>query len=305
MAGRIEGEVVVRVFASNVASLLDAEAKLTRELIGADPDLLRRQGILKLRRVDDALPRRFEQADGIAAPFGQDVRFAFAFEHAPLPTSSEGTIQTLLTDMMLGQTGRKPILRYENDFLADPLEDFTEFVAGGSGSAPQWTYDAVAQEVRQTGSRQGGADGVTGNKAGAYLVLRDAVAGGTVADFLLEAEMRSDGPGGIGLVFRFRDHQNFSFVLLEQPPGQRLFGRRSNGTGALLGTGGVDTTQGFDADTWLRLRLLAQGGQFELAIDGTPVLAGSDSNPGEAGSVGLFCRGNPNARFRRVRLTGL
>ncbi len=304
-AQRIEGEIVVRVFSDSAAGLLEAEAALARELIGADPDLLRRGGILRLRRVAEGQAKRLEQADGIAAAFGQDVRFAVAFEHAPLPAAGEGTIDAVLADTMLGGTGRVPRLRYRHDFLSDPLEDFPAFAAGGPGTAPAWAWDEAAQELRQTGERRGGVDGLSENKAGGYLVLRDARGGGPLGDFLLETELRSDGPGGIGLVFRFRDPQNFGFVLLEGPPGQRLFGRRADNNGAFFAEGGQDLARGFPPETWLRLRLLAQGDRFELAIDGVPVLAGSDPDLKAPGSVGFFCRGNPNARFRHLRVTGL
>jgi hypothetical protein len=319
VARRLEGEIVVRVFADTAADLLDAEAQVSRRLLAASPTLLRQRGILRLQRLLDAPGRRLEAADGIAAPFGQELRFAVKFEHAPLPAQSEGAITEIPQDLAMGGPTRSGGLRYETEFLENPLADFTAVAGGTSGSA-SWDYHAPAGDesgqVRQTGGRQGGDDGVSGNKTGAYLILQDSVAGGALADFVLHADVQSDGPGGIGLVFRYRDTGNFSFFLMEEPeeapgappgapPGRRLFGRRRNGTGALLAEGGQDLTKGFPKNSWLRLRLLAEGDRFELAINETVALTGRDGGISEPGSVGFFCRGNPNARFRHIRLTGL
>jgi hypothetical protein len=307
IARRLDGEVVVRVFAGSAAALLDAEAQVSRKLLAASPTLLRQRGILRLQRVLGSPDRRLDAADGIAAPFGQELRFAVKFEHAPLPTQSEGAIASVPQDIAVAGPARPGRLRYQTEFLTDPLADFTGVAGGTSGSAA-WTYDQASLELRQTGGRKGGDDGVSGNKTGAYLVLQDSVAGGALADFVLHAEMRSDGPGGLGLVFRYRDTGNFGFFIMEEPgapPGRRLFGRRRNDSGALLAEGGQDLTQGFPTNSWLRLRLLAEGDRFELAINETVALTGSDAELSEPGSIGLFCRGNPNARFRHVRLTGL
>jgi hypothetical protein len=311
VARRLDGEVVVRVFAETAANLLEAEAQVSRRLLAASPALLRRRGILRLQRVLGSPERRLAAADGIGAPFGQELRFAVKFEHAPLPAQSEGTIVAVPQDIATAGLTPSAGLRYETEFLENPLADFAP-VAGGVSGGASWQYHPPAGdesgEVRQTGDRRGGDDGVSGNKTGAYLVLRDSVAGGPVADFVLHAEMRSDGPGGIGLVFRYRDTGNFGFLIMEQPaelPGHRLFGRRRNGTSALFAGGGRDPTQGFGLNSWLRLRLLAEGDRFELAIDETVVLTGRDAGIPEPGSIGLFCRGNPKARFRHIRLTGL
>lgn len=305
VARRLEGEVVIRVFADSAADLLDVEAEVSRTLLAASPTLLRRHGILRLQRLLNSPDRRLEAADGIAAPFGQELRFAVKFEHAPLPTQSEGAITSVPQDIAVAGPARRGRLRYQNEFLTDPLGDFTKFAAGGSGTAPIWEYDPEEQVVRQTGTRSGGVDGPSGNKAGAYLVLNEDKAGGALADFVLHADVLSGGSGGIGLVFRFIDPQNFGFLLMEEPPGHRLLGRRAGGSGALLTEGGLDPAKGFPTNSWLRLRLLAEGDRFELAVNEIVALTGRDTNLREPGSIGLFCRGNPNAQFRHIRLMSL
>jgi hypothetical protein len=311
VARRLEGEVVVRVFAGTAADLLDAEAQISRTLLAASPGLLRQQGILRLQRVLDAPDRRLEAADGIKAPFGQELRFAVKFEHAPLPAESEGMIASVPQDLTLANPTRTGHLLYATEFTTpQSMGDFTP-LAGTDLGTPQWQFVAATAteppEVRETSSIGGGGEGMSGDKTGAYFILREGIGGGKVADFVLHAEVRSDGPGGIGLVFRYRDRGNFGFVLIEEPAGHRLFGRRRAGTGKLLDEGGQDPSQGVPPPprAWLRLRLLAEGDRFELAINEIVALAGRDAGFTEPGLVGLFSRGNPNARFRHVRLTGL
>ena len=300
-ARRIDAEVVVRVRAADAAALLAAEAQAARDIVAADPALLRRRGILRLERVTDP------PANTLAgAPLARDLRFAVRFEHRPLPTDSEGVLGAVPQDVTLSaaltRTGR---LRYATEMLTSPLGDFDAVDGGNAGTAGAWTHDAAAQEIVQTGTRRGGTDGLSPDKTGTCLVLRSAAAGGDLADFHLQAELRSDGPGGIGLVFGFRGPQDFAFALLEEPA-IRVIGRRAGGAGAFLALGGQDPARGFPTAQWLRLRLLVEGGRVELTLNETVVLAGADpALAGTAGRVGFFCRNNGTARFRHFKLSSL
>jgi hypothetical protein len=212
-------------------------------------------------------------------------------------------------DLTLANPTRTGRLLYATEFTTpQSMDDFTALAGTGLGT-PQWQFVAATAtdlpEVRETSSVGGGGEGMSGDKTGAYFILRENIGGGEVADFVLHAEVRSDGAGGIGLVFRYRDRGNFGFFLMEKPAGHRLLGRRRAGTGKLLDEGGQDTSQGVLPGEWLRLRLLAEGDRFELAINEVVALVGRDAGFTGPGLVGLFSRGNPNARFRYLRLTGL
>lgn len=299
----LEAEVTVRVMAASRAALLEAEARAARDIIAADPALLRRRGVLRIARISDPAAPVLEADDGIAAPFGRDLRFAVRYEYRPLPTDSEASIDAVPQDVTLAPVTGAGRLLYATEFLTDPLADFDVFSSPGSGTAGNWTHDPAAQELVQTGSRRGGADGVSGNKTGTYLVLRPAVAGGAVRDVVLRAEVRSDGPGGIGVVHHFRDPQNFDFALLEAPAQIRVLGRRVENAGSLLAASGEDA--GLPIGEWLRLRLLAAGGRTELSVNERVVLTSQDPAQPLPGAVGLFCREADRARFRHFRLSSL
>jgi hypothetical protein len=301
----LDAQIVLRVRAATPADLLTAETRVTRDLIGADPTVLRSQGILRLSRLTDRDDIHLTAADGLGAPVGRELRFAVRFEYRPIPAVAEdvlGAVSQDLTTAMLASPAR---LLYASEFLTDPMADFTAVAGSGGGTAGAWSWDAGAQEILQTGTRFAGANGLSANKAGTYLVLNQAVTGGAIRDFVLNADIRSDGPGGIGLVFRYVNAVNFGYVLLEQPPAVRIIGYRAANVGSFLAQGGQSSGAGFTVGQFLRLRLLAQDDRFDLSINGVPVLSGRDPGLSAPGMVGFFCRRNATARFRRLSLRSL
>lgn len=304
-ARRLDAQVVIRLRAASPADLFAEEARVASDLVRADPAYLRSRGVLRLQRVLDGPDRSLDATDGIGVAAGRELRFSVSFEHMPVPVASEGTLDALPIDVETATFSGRTRRRYASEFRTDPMADFTVFDGAGVGGAGAWSYDAAAQEIRQTSSRSGGSNAVNGDKSGTYLVLRPPAIGGPELDFALHADLRSDGPGGIGLVFRFADTANFGFFLMDEPGAYRIFGRRTGGTGALFESGGRDETVGFAQNEWLRLRLLAQGERFELAINERPVLSGVEPALAAAGSVGFFCRRNATARFRQLRLLSL
>ena len=93
--------------------------------------------------------------------------------------------------------------------------------------------------------------------------------------------------------------------LLEEPSQIRVIGRRIDNVGSLPAQGGQTAGAGFPVGEWLRLRLLADGGKTELAINERVVLTGQDDAQIVPGAVGFFCRGADRARFRHFRLSSL
>lgn len=304
-ARRLDAEVAIRVFGNNAGALVDAEIQAANDLLRADPQQLRRNGIFKLKRLTDRETPVLRAADGIGAPFGRDIICSVSFEHKPVPLASEGALDTVPVDITQAGLTESGGLIYANDFQADPLGDFVALDrSGGSGSDGNWAYDAAAQDVTQTGTASGGNNGIAGNKIGTYLILSPTLAG-DLTNFVVNAEMRCGEIGGIGFVFRFADIDNFGFVVLESPADVRVMGKRIGGSGSLLDSGGQDATQGFPPDTWIRLRLLADGDRFELAVNEQIVLSGRDPALTGPGSVGLLCRRADSARFRHFRLSSL
>lgn len=301
-ARRLDAQVVVRLRAESLTDLLTAEARTVQDIIAADPGVLRSRGLQRLERVLEGPDRMMGPSNGLDVHV-QELRFSVQFEHRPLPESGDHRLDTVpvavATARIGPETGRR---RYASEFPTNPLADFT--VPSGGGDPVDWRYDEAAREVRHVSTLGGGTDNPDGDKTGAYLLLRSSVIG-PLQDFLLQADMRSDGPGGIGLLFRFVDATNFGFVLFDEPGGWRILGRRTQDSGALFERGARDSSAGFAPGQWLRVALLAQGSRFELTVNESLVLSAEESALSEGGQVGFFCRKNPTARFRKLRVTNL
>lgn len=300
-ARRLDAEVIVRVRAASPEELAAAEARAALDLVGADPVLMRRRGLLRVAR-------RAATEAPLPDPAARDVRFDVAFEHRPVPAAGEGVIDDVRQGLAVTRLAGNLRLRYASEFASDPMADFSAVDGAGTGGPGAWSWDEARGEVRQTSNLGGGTGTPTANKQGAYLVLGPGPSGGPAGDFVLDAELRLDDPGAtgagsIGLVFRYRGPDDFGFALLDLA-GWRLMGLRAGGAGSLLQQGGRDPTSGLAAGVWHRLRLIAEGDRFELHFDESPALAGRDGRLRQPGAVGFFCRRAAGARFGRLRLLG-
>jgi len=306
LARRVEARVTVRVKANTLADLAIVEAAATTAIVGADPVLLRSRGVRQIVREVEGTDVVLAASDGLSAPAGKDLRFNVLYEHVRLPTAPSGLIEALPQDVTTADLSRATRTLYDLQLDEDPLADFDIVDDPDATDGPSaWSYAAAEQELRQSSSITGGSNNVNASKIGTYLVLRPAVLGQAVADFVLHAQVRSDASGGIGLVFRFADVETFGFFVMNRPAPYRLLGRQAAGVAALLGSDGADTTAGYEPGQWHRLRLLAQGERFELAVDERVVLEARDRSLEAAGSVGFMCRNNASARFRQLRLLAL
>lgn len=303
-ARRLDARVVVRVKAGSLAALAAVEAEATTAIVGADPVLLRGRGIQRITREIEGTDPVLAASDGLSAPAGKDLRFNVLYEHVRPPDAPSGVLETLPQDAFVAGVSWTTRELYSSEFAEDPLADFNVVDdPDATGGPSAWSYDAAEQEVRQTSATTGGSNNVNASKIGTYLVLRQAVLGADVADFVLYAQLRSDVSGGIGLVFRFVDVENFGFFLMNRPSPYRLLGRQAAGTPALLG--GADQSGGYVPGQWHRLRLLAQRDRFEVALDERVVIRARDQSLAAPGSIGFMCRNNATARFRQLRLLAL
>ncbi|WP_131829478.1 hypothetical protein [Teichococcus deserti] len=303
-ARRIEAQVVVRIFASSTAALLEAEQRAATDIIGADPTSSRSQGLLRVAR-SPLLEPPLVPSDGIALAAGRDLHFAVLYEHRPTPDTGEGVIEQVAQGLVPAPLGRSARRVYASGFAQNPMADFAPVDAAVGGPAGAWTWHAGSREIRQSSARGAGAATPDGSQQGTYLLLKDAAAGGPLTDFAVQAEIRSDGDGGIGLVFRFAGADDFGSLLLDRPGDWRLLARRRAGAGQPFAEDGVATGRGYASATWMRLNLLVVGGAATLRIDDRIVLSGRDDALPPAGAIGFFCCRNAKARFGRLSVTRL
>jgi hypothetical protein len=311
MALRVTAEVVVRVKADNVASLAQRESDVSLALLGADPVNLRSSGVFRiLRSKADSAGSDVLVGDADAGIVGRDVRFEVLYEFSKQPESAVGVITSVPVDLIqrsgVGAQGApSDLIRLE--FESDPMQQL-EVVDDAPLSSPgQWSFATSDREVRQTSTGSGGSDAFDPEKRGTALLVRATATPPAARNFVLYTSVRSDGPGGIGLVFRYQDIDNFYYALLHESGAlqYRILGRKLGGAFSALESGGADGSAGYTPNRWFSLRLALQDDQFDLAIDGVAVLSGRDAGISSAGRVGFFCRGSAGARFRFLHWAAL
>ncbi len=302
-ARRLRAQIVIRVKANSVAALSAAESSVTNALLRASETQLRSRGVYRIVR-DTEFGVSYVGADsGLAAAAGKDIRFDVDFEYRQLPEDAAGVIETVPLDLMLQTTDARAETLYADDFATDPLADFTAIDDGTLSSAGNWSYNSVLGRVEQTSTASGGNNPFNPNKRGTYLVLRSSLVARIPTDWILHAELGATS-GGIGLVFNFRDVDNFYFFIMSQPTPYRLLGKKVGGAFSFLDVGGQGPNRTYEPGDH-RVRLVQQDGELELALDGRPVLTARENAPPPPGSVGFLSRSCPTARFHSLRWLGL
>jgi hypothetical protein len=294
----LEVKALVEVKAASLAGLDAAVGTVTRALVGAGRDDLRAAGILRLEldELGDKTPPP-EPTDNAS----QAVSFAIAYEFLKEPAEGGGVIAEVPLDLEL--TGEnEPRVLISSAFDNDPLDAFevVDDPLATTNAPSQWAYAATEQRLEQQAAISGGTTAVNANKPGTYLVLRQTPSRPLVQDLILRAELSSDSDEGIGLVFRYRDANNFCFFLMNQAKGYRLLARKLAGSFSQIT---LDATTGYSVGRVYVAKLVARGDAIEVSLDGAPVLQGVETALLGQGRVGFMSVRNPQARFYSIDLT--
>jgi hypothetical protein len=299
VVGRLlEARVLVEVKAAGVDGLDAAVGTITRALVGARREDLRKAGILRLELdgLGDKVPS-LETTDNATQP----VTFSVAYEFLKGPDEGGGVIAKVPLDLEL--TGsNEPRVLIASQFESDPLDEFevVDDPLATTNAPSQWTYSAAERRLEQGAAISGGTTTVNANKPGTYLLVRATPSRPPVQDLILRAELASGSDEGIGLVFRFRDPDNFCFFLMNQNKGYRVLARKVAGSFSQIA---LDGSHGFDVGRVYRTKVVARGGEVQLSLDGDLVLEGEDTALVGPGRVGFMSFRNPLARFYDIELT--
>lgn len=303
-ARRLKAQVVIRVKAESLAALSGSESLVANALIGANPANLRSQGIYRISR-DTEFGEIYQGVDqGLDVAAGKDIRFDIDFEFQQPPKSPEGLIDSISSDLLLNTGDGSPRVLYQADFDSDPLTDFTPIDDSSTSSGPgNWLFNSTLGRIEQNADISGGSNAFNASKRGTYLLLSSTAVAEAPQNCLLQAEVGADS-GGIGLVFNFQDIDNFYFFIMSLPTPYRFLGKKIGGSFSFLDSGGQDNGNAYSPGDH-SLRLIQQNGEFELAVDHTPVLQGREDTLPTPGSVGFLSRNSATARFQSLRWLGL
>ncbi len=189
------------------------------------------------------------------------------------------------------------------DVAQDPLPSFdvVDDPQATEDAPSAWAYEAGDRRIVQTSNIHGPAGALNLNtdpdKPGTYLVWQTAAGERPLSDVLVRCRLASGATGGIGIVFRYQDVDNFYFFLMDALRGYRRVGKKLGGVFQELATPAVDTANGYVVDQEYDIRVGAVGDAVKVFIDGVEALRGRDISLVAPGRVGFLSWGNTQARF--------
>jgi hypothetical protein len=118
-----------------------------------------------------------------------------------------------------------------------------------------------------------------------------------LTDFQLAVDIRSEDDDAIGILFRYRDADNFYRISWDQQRRTRRLVKCSNGQFTVLAQDAV----WYEIGKTYRVAIVARGPQFAVAIDGTPIFHAWDPEIYQ-GAIGLYCCAQQGAIFDTLRI---
>jgi hypothetical protein len=297
---RVEALAHVQVRAATLDELSGIVANVTRAFVTADAAALRSAGIL---RIDLEALGPPPVAGGEAT---REVTFGILYEFVHQPVDDGDTILTIPFDLELDR-GRPRRVLLSTGFAADALGlfDVVDDPAAGTSAPSDWQVNVAEARIEQRSRIRGGGLTPTPNKPGTYLVLRTTAERPPVTDFILRATVRSDDTGGIGLVFRFQDVDNFYFFLMDSARTFRLLLRKVGGAFEALDSSSRIIDRGYEPGRLYDLKVSVEGPSVQVFLDGDRILRGRDATLPDPGRVGFMSRNNNQSFFYRIDLEQL
>jgi hypothetical protein len=170
----------------------------------------------------------------------------------------------------------------------------------------RWTvHDETTLQKPSIWRMRGGVLAQIGVASGALTTSANPAAPGTFViagdptwtDYRLIARLRSDDDDAIGLIFRFKDDDNYYRLSLNAKLNERRLVKKENGVLTTLWT----KPGGFLAGEPFTLTVDAIGSRLVGYLDDTSLFDVNDTTHG-AGQIGVFCRENDGLRIERVEV---
>ena len=215
-------------------------------------------------------------SDGDGVPDGDEA----VFGSDPLQATSRARIDALFTD----------------SFLRTDLAGW-EIVDEGTIEAPS-DWQTFENALLQTGNIWGGTEfpgAATPNRPGTFIGLKNF--SGT--DVKISFVLRSNDDDELGILFRFKDKDNYYRLSLDSQQGYRRLTKIVNGNASVI------TAQSFSFKTShdYPVVVYAVGSNLQVYLEGRRVFDIRDETL-EAGSIAFFTWKNDGAFFKNVKIAG-
>ena len=186
----------------------------------------------------------------------------------------------------------KPFLFSKRNTAMLDISDCTIVDEGRNDGPSSWyAFDGV---LSQASNIWGGiASPKRPEKPGTYALIGDK----KWQDFKLAVDFRSMDDGAIGVMFRYKDRNNYYRLSLDHQNGYRRLIKNVKGQVSVLAEDQGDYLKG----KWNTLQLHIEKDMFTIFLNDAYLFHATDTTL-QTGRIGLYCWGNENAEFKSVRM---
>ena len=148
--------------------------------------------------------------------------------------------------------------------------------------------------VHQNSNIYGGSDlAVSPVKPGTHLISGDP--GWT--DYVFSGKMMSEDDDAIGVMFRYKDNDNYYRFSMDSERGYRRLIKKSDGYVITI----AEDAFVYEPGRWYSFTITVAGSHIKIHLDGQPVVDVRDSSI-SSGQIGRYCWGNEGAAFTAFRV---
>ena len=205
-----------------------------------------------------------------------------------------GNVGANFFDVVVKAIPPKADLLFVDDFIASKLTGWTVVNDGTVQGPSNWV---VANGVLKQTSNIHGEGANTIDKPGTFVVANSS----TVTDYRLVVRLQSNSDGAIGVMFRYKDKDNYYRFSMHRKMAYRRLVRRAGGVTTVLWE---DSTPHEKGRQYI-LAIDAFGNLLRGFLDGVPVFDVTDDDPLALtqGKIALYCWANVGSLFDSVRVS--
>jgi phosphodiesterase/alkaline phosphatase D-like protein len=180
-----------------------------------------------------------------------------------------------------------------SDNFSNGLGSWTSVDEGTTDAPSAWAI-ASGVLVQSSNIWGGSPDGADPVKPGTFLLAGDA----SWTNYEFSVRLRSTDDDGIGVMFRYRDSQNYYRFSMDQQRSFRRLVKVVNGITTILAQDAVAYT----ANQWYQVKVVLAAERIQLYVDGGLLFDVVDTSI-TSGRIALYCWGNPDSNFDDVLVT--
>jgi polysaccharide export outer membrane protein len=186
-----------------------------------------------------------------------------------------------------------PGLNGSSESSHDTLTDWMIVDEGTANGPSAWMVSDG--KLIQTSNISGG-DGLDtdSDRPGTYAVIGND----NWTDLRVTADLCSRNDGSIGLMFRYKDADNYYRFAMDKKRGCRRLIKKVKGILTVL----AEDRKAYSRNRWYGIKIELRKNNIKVAVDGKYLFEVKDSSI-DSGKIGLYCCENAGSEFRNISVT--